>query len=105
MYIQVTFTCPNDVEAKSISNALVRSRLAACVQMSGPITSTYEWKGDIHHDEEWMCFAKTRAECYEDVEKLILKMHSYETPEIIATQILKGSKEYLEWLEKMAGGQ
>jgi len=27
-------------------------------------------------------------------------LHSYETPEIIAVPIIKGSKEYLKWLDE-----
>ena len=49
--------------------------------------------------KEWLCLIKTREELFEKVEAAIKKMHSYETPEIIAVPIVKGSKEYLIWLD------
>jgi len=69
------------------------------VQISGPITSTYRWKGKLETTEEWLCLIKTRESLYQKLEKIIKSLHSYETPEIIAIPIIKGSKEYLSWLD------
>ena len=100
MHLQVTFTCANKDEAKRIADALVDLRLAACVQIVGPIASVYRWQGKIEEDEEWLCFAKTIGEQYQKVEDLIRKLHSYDTPEIIATKIENGSTDYLDWLDR-----
>jgi periplasmic divalent cation tolerance protein len=68
-----------------IAERLVAERLAACVQISGPITSTYHWKGKIEQEREYVCTAKTSRKNYPEIEKIILELHPYETPEIIAT--------------------
>jgi uncharacterized protein involved in tolerance to divalent cations len=83
-----------------VARALVEERLAACVQILGPITSTYRWKGAIETSEEWQCWAKTRRDLYEKIEQAIRRLHSYEVPEIIAVPILAGSESYLKWLDE-----
>ena len=98
-YIQISTTTETKEQAQKIAQYLVETRLAACVQIAGPITSVYRWKGKVETASEWLCLIKTREELFEKVEAAIKKMHSYETPEIIAVPIVKGSKEYLIWLD------
>ncbi len=98
-HLQVQTTVENREDADRIARALVERRLAACVQISGPITSTYRWKGKIDTAEEWLVVAKTRAALYEKVETAIRELHPYETPEIIATPIAAGGADYLAWLD------
>lgn len=99
-YIQVSTTTETKEQAQSIAQHLVDEKLAACVQIMGPITSTYRWKGKIENSAEWLCLIKTQESLYKKVEKAIISLHSYETPEIVAVPIVKGSKEYLRWLAK-----
>ena len=97
-YIQVATTTDSEEAAKAIAGELVAKRLAACVQVIGPIASTYRWKGRIESEREWLCLIKTRRSLYPKVEKAILALHNYETPEIVALPIIAGSKGYLKWL-------
>ena len=97
-YIQITTTTETKKEAEKIAQYLVEQKLAACVQITGPIASTYRWKGKVETANEWLCLIKTREDFYNKVEKAIKKLHSYETPEIFAVPIIKGSSEYLSWL-------
>jgi periplasmic divalent cation tolerance protein len=98
-YIQISTTTETKEQAQKIARYLVEQKLAACVQISGPIESIYHWKGKVETSNEWLCLIKTREDLFDIVEAAIKKMHSYETPEIIAVQIIKGSKEYLNWLD------
>jgi periplasmic divalent cation tolerance protein len=91
-------TAPTREGAIRIAGALVERRLAACVQVSGPITSVYCWQGMTENAAEWLCLVKTRQERYDEVERTIRELHSYETPEIVATPIVAGSPAYLQWL-------
>ncbi len=86
--------------AQKIADALVEKRVAACVQVSGPITSTYWWKGQVERAQEWVCVVKTRKDLYNSAETTICQLHSYDEPEIIATAIIEGSQGYLRWIEK-----
>jgi periplasmic divalent cation tolerance protein len=97
-FIQVTTTTEKRDDAGRIARALVEARLAACVQIVGPITSIYRWKGKIETAGEWLCLIKSRAEHYGAVEQAIRSLHPYETPEIVAVPITAGSRDYLDWL-------
>lgn len=97
-YIQVITTTETRDEADRIARVLVEGGLAPCVQIVGPITSTYSWQGRIETAAEWQCLIKTRDDLFEEVERSIKSVHSYETPEIIALPISAGSREYLDWM-------
>lgn len=102
-YLQVTTTAGSEEEAEQISAALVERRLAACVQVVGPIASRYHWQGTVELSTEWMCVAKTSAARYTELEAAIRELHSYDEPEILATPIVAGSAGYLDWLSQGLG--
>src|ERR1700722_14342005 len=92
----VTTTTPTRELAERIAYELVERRQAGCVQITGPAESTYRWQGRMEISrEEWVCAAKTTAERYAAVEASIRELHTYRTPEIIATPIVAGSEAYL----------
>jgi periplasmic divalent cation tolerance protein len=99
-YIQIISTVPNKFEAHKIAGYLINKKLAACVQIIGPIKSVFFWKSKTQNAKEFLLFIKTKANFYERVEKAIIKLHSYEVPEILSLSILKGNKKYLDWVEK-----
>ncbi len=101
MYLQIHVACGSLTEAEKISSALVDERLAACAQISGPVTSVYRWEGKVETTEEWMCTMKTREALYDDIEAEVLSIHSYDTPEIIATSVTHGNARYLKWVDEM----
>jgi len=98
-YIQISTTTETTEQAQKIAQFLVEKKLAACVQINAPIESIYRWKGKIETANEWLCLIKTREDLFDIVEAAIKRLHSYETPEIIAVPIVKGSKEYLNWID------
>jgi len=97
-YVQVLTTAGSEEEAERICDALIEDRLAACVQVAGPVSSTYRWQGEIEREREWQCLAKTEARLYEEVEAAIRRVHSYDEPEIVAIPVLAGSRGYLDWV-------
>jgi periplasmic divalent cation tolerance protein len=99
-YVQVLTTVGSEQEAERISATLIDRRLAACVQVIGPIASRFRWKGKVEEDREWQCLAKTEASLYPKLEAAIRELHSYDEPEIVAMPILTGSKGYLDWISE-----
>ena len=85
--IQITTTVADPADAERIAASLVAQKLAACVQVSGPIESTYWWKGQMETSQEWVCSIKTREELFTEVAQAIRSLHSYGEPEIIAVPI------------------
>jgi periplasmic divalent cation tolerance protein len=102
-FIEVHTTIDSKEAAQKIAEAIVSKRLAACVQVSGPITSTYWWQGKIEQAEEWVCTAKTQRELYSDLEQAIRAAHSYDVPEILAVDVIAGNAAYLDWVEQETG--
>lgn len=102
-YIQVSTTTEKKQDAERIARTLVEKRLAGCVQVIGPILSTYWWKGNLETAKEWLCLVKSRCDHYQELEKAIKETHPYETPEITATPIVAGSEDYLRWLTDELG--
>lgn len=98
--ILVVTTTEKRRDAERIAGMLIEKRLAACVQIVGPVLSIYRWKDNIESAEEWQCHIKTRARLYDDVEAAIKANHPYETPEIMALPVLRCSHEYLTWLHE-----
>lgn len=96
--IQVLTTTATQEEAARVAQTLVEERLAACVQVLGPIASTYRWQGAVEKAQEWLCIAKTARGLYPKVEQAIRRVHSYQVPEILAVEVTAGSTDYLAWL-------
>ena len=93
----VTTTAPEEV-AQNLAKLIVEARLAACVQVVGPVQSIYRWQGKIESSAEWQCLCKTTIACYEPLEQWLLQHHPYQTPEILAFPVVQGSVAYLNWL-------
>ena len=98
-YIQVITTTAKKEDAAKIAAALIEKRLAACVQIVGPVQSTYRWQGKIEQAEEWQCQIKSRQDLYGELEQAIKAIHPYEVPEIIALPITACGADYGEWLQ------
>ncbi len=94
----VTTTTDSSESAQRIARTLIERRLAACVQIVGPITSVYRWQGQVETSQEWQCLAKTVTGRVTDIEHTLIEVHHYDVPELIVTPIEGGSQAYLDWL-------
>ena len=99
-FLQIVMTIDQRDTAETIAKTLVEMKLAACVQILGPIASTYRWQGKVETAEEWQCLIKSRSDRYQDVERVIKALHPYNVPEIIMTPIVGGHAAYLQWLDE-----
>ena len=99
-YIQVMTAVDNAEDAGNIASALVSQRLAASVQIVGPLVSTYWWDGDVTTAEEWICLINTRGDLFTEVDALIQQVHPYDVPEVVAIPMVAGGKSYLAWLDR-----
>jgi periplasmic divalent cation tolerance protein len=97
-YMQVLTTIDSSDEAERLARSITGARLAACVQIVGPIRSLYWWQDKLDDTQEWLLLIKTTDERLTELEQHIKANHSYDTPEITATEIPWGSREYLDWI-------
>ncbi len=88
-------------DGKKIAKILVENKIAACVNIIQNVISIYEWKGNIEEDSEYILLIKTTEEKSDLLIQKIQEIHSYETPEIIAFKIEKGSEKYLNWINEV----
>ena len=96
--LQVTTTVGSHDEARRLAHLLVDERLAACVQLVGPLESTYRWQGAVQTEEEWLLVAKTTADRYDAFEARLLAEHPSDVPEVLAVPVTAGSETYLAWV-------
>jgi periplasmic divalent cation tolerance protein len=102
--IVVFMTAPAADEARRIANELVERQLAACVQILPEIESVYRWNGEVQRDKEILILAKTTAAQFDDLERAVREIHSYDTPEIVAVPMAHVSEPYRAWLADNVGG-
>lgn len=93
----VTTSCSSEREALKMADALLKKKLAACVKYSGA-QSSFWWNGKVSKSKEFVLTAMTTKKNVPKVMQLIKKLHSYDVPEIIETDVKKGDKKYLEWV-------
>ena len=98
--IIVFMTASNGEEAARLADMLVGAHLAACVQILPEMESVYRWQGKTERAAEILLLAKTTKSKFEELEREVRALHSYDTPEIIAVPVVAGSARYLEWLSQ-----
>ena len=96
--IVVLMTAGSREEAVRLADMLVVSRLAACVQIMPEMESVYHWQGQVERAAEILLIAKTTRANFDELERAVRALHSYETPEIVAFPLTDASAPYLEWL-------
>ncbi|HTL05021.1 MAG TPA: divalent-cation tolerance protein CutA [Gemmatimonadales bacterium] len=99
-WYQVSTAIDSEAAAAQLAEALVAERLAACVQVIGPLRSVYRWEGAVTRSTEWLCLAKTAAAGLAALMARLRALHSYQLPEIVATPISTGDPGYLDWLRQ-----
>ena len=96
--IMIMITSGSEQEAKTIIEKLLKNRLIACGNLIGPISSSFWWKECIETSKEYLILLKSRNDLFDKIEREVLRLHSYEVPEMIVFPIIDGSKDYLKWI-------
>jgi periplasmic divalent cation tolerance protein len=91
-------TCPNGETADLLAKALVKERLAACINQVPGLTSVYLWQDKIERDKETLLLIKTTDSRFDALCARLRELHPYDLPEIIATPATRGLPEYLRWV-------
>jgi len=99
-HLLIICSCPDQKVAEQIAHSLVDQQLAACVNITSPVTSIYRWEGETESSQENLLLIKTQANCYTPIEQAIQALHPYELPEIIAVPLERAEHQYLNWIDK-----
>jgi periplasmic divalent cation tolerance protein len=98
-FIIVFVTASSREEAEKIARQLVEGGAAPCVNIIPSCVSIYEWKGEVHRDEECLMVIKTKKSIFPKVMETVQRVHSYDVPEIIAVDLAEISETYRAYLE------
>jgi len=99
----VLCTVPDNGTAEKLARQLVEEGLAACCNIVPGLKSVYRWQGKIEQDDEQLLIIKTTAAVYDALQAQIVRLHPYETPEILSLRVDRGLQEYLMWMEQNTG--
>lgn len=102
--IEARVSVPDVETAQRIARELVSAQVAACVQLLGPITSVYTWKEEVHQATEWLLLIKTVAASFQDVADIVVELHRYDIPEVIAVPVTHTLESYGSWVSANSAG-
>ena len=98
MYTVIFITVSNKKEAKSIAEALIGKKLAACVNIVDKVESLFWWEGKVDSAKETLLIVKSKAGNLNKIIACVKPLHSYKVPEIISLPIKSGYIPYLRWI-------
>jgi len=89
----------NAEEAERIGRAVIEERLAACINILGPVRSIYRWRGAVESADEVAAIFKTRHDRVDALITRIAGLHSYDVPCIVTWPVDKLLSSYADWVE------
>jgi periplasmic divalent cation tolerance protein len=90
-------------EAERIGRTAVEERLAACVNILGPIRSIYRWESAVQTAEEVAAIFKTGEAHAEALIERVTALHSYDVPCVVSWPVDKAQRKYADWVEDSLG--
>ena len=99
MAIQFVYMTAGSLEeAQRIGEALVREKLAACVNIIDGMQSLYVWEDALQKDREVVMIAKTTRDRVAELITMVKALHSYDCPCIVTFAIDGGNPDFLRWI-------
>jgi periplasmic divalent cation tolerance protein len=102
--VQLITTVGSREDAVELGHAAVDERVAACVQVLGPITSVYRWEGAVREEQEFLCLMKVPTDRVERLVQFVRDRHPYDVPELTAVESLFVDQPYMAWAESETVG-
>lgn len=98
-YLYIT-TIDDRLKAERICQHLIEKKLAACVQIHGPVSSYFSWQDKVEQAREFCIWIKSEERLFKKIEKFIESEHPYEVPQLIGIPINQLASEYCKWFEE-----
>ena len=93
-------TCKDRRQATAIAKALVKEKLAACVNIVPGVASIYAWEGKVEQGREVLLLVKSRSALSKRLASRVKALHSYSVPEVVTIPIASGNPDYLRWVRE-----
>ena len=95
----VDVTVKDEDEGLSIAQKVVEKRLAACANLHPKIKSVFSYQNQIQTQEEAVLLLKTTAQAYDELERFIIEIHSYDDPCVLKLPIEGGAADFMSWIK------
>ena len=96
----VMSTVPTQDQALSLARIVVKERLAAGAEVTGPAVSVFWHLGELGEGEEWRVTLRTSLATRDRLAARLAELHPWESPEISASPIAWCAESYAEWVER-----
>ena len=96
--ILIRVNCPDREIADTISAALITEKLSPCTNLTGPVVSTYVWRGEIETAEEWVLWIKAQVSAWPAIETRVSELHPHDVPAILAVPVAEANGPYAQWV-------
>ena len=96
-------TVSNRDQARELARTLLDRRVAACVQIDGPIESHYRWDGKECCETEFRLVIKTSCARQDHLRELLRKIHPYDQPQIVTLKSVDVDAGYAAWVDEQSG--
>ena len=100
MYRLITTTTDSQKNVKLIVDNILSSKLSPCIQVIKNIESFYVWDGEVENNLEYLILIKCESRNEARITELILNSHTYEVPEIIASNFDILNPDYASWFSQ-----
>ena len=98
--VVVLITAASQEEARRLADALLATRLAACVSILPRVNSFFWWQGTREAAEEHLLMVKTVSSLLSPLIETVKSVHSYAVPEVVALPVIGGNQDYLDWVTR-----
>jgi periplasmic divalent cation tolerance protein len=95
-------TCADNKEADKIVKSLLNKKLIACAKKV-LVSSSFLWKGKVDSDDEVLVIMESLESKFNEIEREVRKLHSYETFVLVSLPVSKASTGVLDWIKESLG--
>jgi len=96
----VTSTVPSQAQALELARAVVKERLAAGAEVTGPAISVFWHLGELGEGEEWRITLRTAAATRDSLAARVAELHPWDSPEVSASPVAWCTDSYAAWVER-----
>ena len=96
--ILVRVNYPTEAAALELARRALEEKLIACANLQGPVTSIYEWEGEVQSEAEWVLLMKTKETNWQAIETLVVANHPHDVPAILALPCDKVHTPFADWV-------
>ena len=77
----------------------MKRSLAACANLYPKIRSAFNYQNQTQTQDEAVLLLKTTVQAYDELERFIIEVHSYDDPCVLKLPIKGGAAYFMSWIK------